>query len=288
MKIWVTGLLVIMVAAAAFYYFKMDQQSGEVLAPPARPSIVTGQPEPEPVPMRESEPEEFLAEDPVAVEPAPEPEVEAVVLPSLNESDAEVLESLSGISGEAAVMQFLVSDNLVSRFVSSVDTLSARQVPNHIMAVNGPESDFLVTPIEQPAKVVRNAEGDAIPQYLLNPANFKRYTPWVDLLEAADTEQLIAVYQHYSPLFQQAWVELGYPDGSFEQRLIEVIDLLMETPEKSEPLHLIKPEAFYLFADPDLEAMPAGQKILLRIGPDNAKRVKVKLREIRSVLVNGG
>ena len=66
--------------------------------------------------------------------------------------------------------------------------------------------------------------------------------------------------------------------------MIEVIDSLLSTPEIREPIRLIKPEAFYLFANPDLEALPAGQKALLRMGPMNARRVKEKLREIRTAL----
>jgi hypothetical protein len=38
---------------------------------------------------------------------------------------------------------------------------------------------------------------------------------------------------------------------------------------------------FYEFADPALEAESAGRKLLLRMGPGNAARVKAKLREIR-------
>ncbi|HYL23657.1 MAG TPA: DUF3014 domain-containing protein [Burkholderiales bacterium] len=41
----------------------------------------------------------------------------------------------------------------------------------------------------------------------------------------------------------------------------------------------------YEFADPDLETRSAGQKILLRMGPENAARVKAKLWEIRRELL---
>jgi len=49
-------------------------------------------------------------------------------------------------------------------------------------------------------------------------------------------------------------------------------------------VRLIKPEAYYLFADKDLESLSAGQKILIRMGPENAARVKSKLTEIRAAL----
>jgi hypothetical protein len=40
----------------------------------------------------------------------------------------------------------------------------------------------------------------------------------------------------------------------------------------------------YVFADPALEARPAGQKLLIRMGPNNAAAVKAKLTELRAVV----
>jgi len=39
-----------------------------------------------------------------------------------------------------------------------------------------------------------------------------------------------------------------------------------------------------MFADPALESLPAGQKLLIRMGPDNAAAVKVKLKELRAII----
>jgi hypothetical protein len=63
-----------------------------------------------------------------------------------------------------------------------------------------------------------------------------------------------------------------------------VIQHLLDTPEPARPVRLVKPEASYVFEDPELEALSAGQKILIRMGPSNAERVKAKLSEIREAL----
>ena len=63
-----------------------------------------------------------------------------------------------------------------------------------------------------------------------------------------------------------------------------MIDLLLATPEVAGPLELVRPNVMYQFADPTLEARPAGQKLLLRMGPDNAAAVKAKLKELRSLI----
>ena len=183
-------------------------------------------------------------------------------------------------------MQFLLDEDLVSRFVASMDALTSSQVPGQIMAVRGLAGELGGSADEQPEKLILNAEGDPIPQFILSPDNYQRYAGQVEMFEAADTEELLALYQNFAPLLQQAWAELGYPEESFEERLFEVIDSLLATPVVQAPIRLIKPEAFYLFADPALESLPAGQKILLRMGPENAGRVKAKLSKIRSILVD--
>ena len=85
-------------------------------------------------------------------------------------------------------------------------------------------------------------------------------------------------------MFQQSYQTLGYPDGYFNDRLIEVIDHLLATPVVKDPIRLIQPKALYLFADPALEALSAGRKILIRTGPTNAERIKKILREYRTLL----
>jgi Protein of unknown function (DUF3014) len=67
---------------------------------------------------------------------------------------------------------------------------------------------------------------------------------------------------------------------------VEVIDHLLEAPELHRPALLSQPKVLYEFADPKLEDLSAGQKILLRMGRENAVKMKAKLREIREALVS--
>ena len=57
-------------------------------------------------------------------------------------------------------------------------------------------------------------------------------------------------------------------------------------PEAAEPLQLVQPEVLYEFADPKLETLSAGQKILLRVGKTNRDKLKAKLAELRQALVS--
>jgi hypothetical protein len=43
----------------------------------------------------------------------------------------------------------------------------------------------------------------------------------------------------------------------------------------------------YIYADPALESRPAGQKLLIRMGPENTKAIKAKLTQLRAVITAG-
>jgi len=278
MKNWVIGALLVLLGAAAYYYFSVYQPAKSPAAVATTvPAVV---PEPDQLPAEVVVAEEsesgFETAAPVAVEEIP--------LPMLMDSDPLVLDRLGDLIGESAVLQYLASDNVISRIVATVDMMGSRQIPGVVQVVQGPESNFAANVNEQPETVIRNEEGDPVPQFVINPANYRRYTPYVELLEAVDTEQLVENYRSHYSLFQEAYRQMGYADGEFNDRLDATIDELLATPEVTDPVNLVKPEAFFLFADPDLESLTAGQKILLRMGNANAARVKLKLAEIRETL----
>jgi hypothetical protein len=107
-------------------------------------------------------------------------------------------------------------------------------------------------------------------------------------VKALDAQKLAASYRQHYPLFQEAYRDLGYPKGYFNDRLITAIDDLLATPEPKAPLRLVQVKVRYQFADPDLEHRSAGQKIMLRIGVENARVVKAKLREFRAAVAKQG
>jgi hypothetical protein len=114
--------------------------------------------------------------------------------------------------------------------------------------------------------------------------NAARYTPYVRVMESIDARKLATTYVRLYPLFQDAYKELGYPKGYFNDRLVAVIDHLLATPEVSGAIRIEQPKVLYEFADPVLKSTSSGQQILLRMGNENAQKVKSKLREIRKEL----
>ncbi len=235
----------------------------------------------EPDPVHELPPPTLLPETPAVIQqrdpglddkaPDTEPVQVPDPLPLLNESDADVSGAMAELTGADPLAVYLVKDQVISRMVATIDSLTSRQVPLPINPVKHPEGGFLTT-----------SDGE---KTVLDEENFGRYNAYVSLFQALDNDALLGFYQRYYPLLQQAWEENG-GEGVFDNRLLEVIDHLLATPEIEGDIYLVKPEAVYLFEDPKLEALTAGQKILLRMGPDNAAVVKAKLVEIRDTLSN--
>jgi len=250
-------LLIILFAAAAWYSLIREPDPVHELPPPnllPDTPIDIQQPEPEP------------SDQAVDVEPQPIPEP----LPLLNESDAEVTGAMAELTGANPLAVYLVKDQVISRMVATIDSLDTRQVPLPVNPVKHPEGKFLTT-----------VSGD---KTLLAQENFDRYDAYISLLQVLDSESLLSFYTRYYPLLQQAWEENG-GEGFFNNRLLDVINHLLATPDVEGDIYLVKPEAVYLFEDPELEALTAGQKILLRMGPDNAAVVKTRLVEIRKLLL---
>ncbi len=245
-------LILVLIAIAVIAYFAMRQPAPEPPPPPVAAP---------PAPPPSAEPE---IRYPVEQQPQEKP------LPALGESDAAIREALTGLWSEKTLEQFFLIKDFVRRVVATVDNLPRQKLALRQLPVKTAGGKFLVA-----------GEGDNL---AIAPDNAARYALYVKLAEAIDAKKLVALYVRFYPLFQEAYLELGYPKGYFNDRLVEVIDHLLAAPELQTPPKLIRPKVFYLYADPELEARSAGHKVLMRIGNDNAARVKARLNQIRGEL----
>lgn len=200
-------------------------------------------------------------------------------IPALADSDDEAWSALSGLLGNDAALGLVLRDHLVQRLVAWIDNLTQRSVP---------PSALPYRPLQDPIRTIGAPGGDA-PIALDTAANASRYAPYVAAFTRTDPTALAANYRRFYPLFQQAYVELGYPQGYFNDRLVQVLDHLLQTPEPAQP-PLVEPNGRgrYRFSDPALESLSVGQKALLRLAPAQAVEVKRQLRAIRAAITAGG
>src|SRR6185312_784095 len=137
-------------------------------------------------------------------------------LPALADSDASVAAALAGLAEGTDLSSLLVRQQIIARIVASIDALPRRSQANLMSPLRSPKGAFVV-----------DETGGAT---VIGAQNGARYAPYMRVVDAADPQALVAWYVHAYPLFQQAYQELGYPKGYFNDRLIAVIDNLLATP----------------------------------------------------------
>ena len=207
-------------------------------------------------------------EAPPAPPPVAEPAIKnPIVAPDDIDPNLSATEQVATLVGTPRFEALFVPDDFVKKVVATVDSLARADVAARM----------------NPAKPVAGkfATAGAGDKVVLGAANFARYTPWVEMIDSLDADEAAALYKRLYPQFQSAYESLGNPDGYFNDRVVEVIDHLLAAPEAPATIALVQPNVYYEFADPMLEGESAGRKLLLRMGPGNAARVKAKLREIR-------
>lgn len=228
---------------------------------------------PQPAPVVSPAPRQVQSKDHY---PVPEARDEkggagAPKLPELDVSDPTLLQQLEGLFGAGRLETFFKVDNMIRRIVVTVENGLGSQLPQEFSPLK---------PI--PGKFRVNGKFDSL---AINPANEERYAPIVQFIESIDTKRLVGIYIHFYPLFQRAYAELG-TNQYFNDQLVKDIDHLLQSPEAKEPIQLIQANLSYKYKDAELETLSAGQKMMIRMGTNNRRRVKAKLQEIREQLTH--
>lgn len=229
---------------------------------------------------------------------APQPAaVNAVVAPATPEAsvlhyplppaaDASALDAGGAAAALAALLgpgasHWLLADDIPRRLVATLDNLGRDHAPVAAWPVLPTPGRFLA--------------GEGSEPQAIDAANAARYEPFVAAIDHVDPVAAVDLYQRMYPLLQHAYRELGFGGRDFNDRVVAVTDLLLATPEPAQvrvvlpevkgPVPSQRPWVRYEFADPSLQALSAGQKMLLRVGPANERRLKAKLRALRAELL---
>lgn len=250
------AVIVVLVASIAGYFFLHHSQPK-----PAPVQVQAPPPSPPPPPPPAPEP---VVQQVVEAPPAPP------VLPPLAESDSYMLDALSALIDNKSLMKWFLTDRVIRNIVATIDNLPGSEAPMRVSPVRRVPGKFAVAGTED--------------NWTISPGNAARYRPYVRITEAADAKKVVELYVRLYPLFQQAYEELGYPKKYFNDRLIVVLDNLLDAPDLKGTVKLVQPKVFYLYADSDLEARSIGQRILMRTGSRNEAKIKAWLAAIKQEL----
>ncbi len=214
---------------------------------------------------------------PVPPNPAVTTETPPTVLPfptDLDDADSYLQKRLAQLISNRKLLALLDLRYFIQKLVVIIDHLPEKEIPRQHLPITPPEPGFITV-----------GSGD---QQIISKRNAARYLPYVKLIEAIPDKLLLQLYQGLYPLFQQAYREASDSGGYFNDRLIEVIDHLLQTPEPPGPIQVVRHVRRFRYSDDLLESRSAGQKILLRMGVENARRIKMKLQHLRQGLVPEG
>ena len=280
MRKFASGLLTALVFAAivagAWFWWQQNRP-----AAPDVPARVAVAPAPSPA---ASAPAQAVIQHPISAQDLP-----PSPLPALSASDAHVSQALAELLGREQVQRFLNLEGFARRVVATTDNLARNRAAPLLWPVVPTPGRFTT--------LANAGEAGGTPATVtrISPDNSQRYTPFVLFVESVDTAAAVRLYKRLYPLFQQAYEELGYPGRYFNDRLVAVIDLMLSTPVQPGPLEValvevkgplvsVRPWLRYEFTDPELRKLSAGQKMLLRTGPVNHRRLNAKLLEVRRLI----
>ncbi|WP_455227742.1 DUF3014 domain-containing protein [Lautropia mirabilis] len=156
------------------------------------------------------------------------------------------------------------------RLVITVDNLPREHVPSQLRITRG-----------VPELLRVQKDGETI---TLDPSNYERYDRIIGYVEKMDARKIGRLYAKFYPLLQRTYEETGFPEERFHDRVLAALDDMMDAPRPTGPIRLVQPKVLYRFEDDHLENLSAGQKIMIRVGPDNAARLRKVLARVRAAI----
>jgi hypothetical protein len=283
---YVLSISVLLITAAYVAVDRWEQIQGLFQSPAEVPSLL----EPE-VDLADPGPQALIPLEPLAgnplsgqikrqaqpekpVQPA---EVNPVIaaLPALGESDDLYRDQWAELWSNKQLLSWTETEQLARKATALIDNLAQGKIVRNLLGVFKPESPFMVD-LLLPASV----EEGSVDIYRLDPASYQRYTPLVNSIVGADTDQLLAFYVRMRPLFQAAYLELGYPGGHIDGVFLKTLRNIQVVPVLEGEVRLVRPKVMYQFQDQKLEQRSALDKQMFRLGPENMRALQQKAKEL--------
>lgn len=265
-------IILLVVAIVVAWQFTGEKAKPVVIEPTVPVAVI----EPEPakqIDMPEPEPEieeEVIETTSEVLIPEKEP------LPALDESDDWLKIKLPEITWRKELLTLIIDDDMIRRFVVFTDNFSQGTVAYE-------HSPFVLPNIKFSPLTGDETQADKQNTLQWNEDSSKRFGSYIDLLRSMDSDSLVQWYIEVKPLIDEAYSELGYEDdftNTLQSAITRVLD--MELPKSS--MELVQPSVMYKFANPQLEALPDSDKLLLRLGKENLLVMKSILLELHEKL----
>ncbi len=218
--------------------------------------------------------------EPVALEadPEPSPTTEATAepkpdpIPDLEDSDPEIKAFFLPLSSDTDYQLLWQTSDLLPRWITVFDGAARGKVIKGVIGFKPPKGGF---PVER-----RGAN------YYMSQAGYSRYDKTVATLVDIDPKALSAGFHRYRALFEQAYGQMGYDPEQMDNTIIRVLDRIISAPIFPGSIELKAASVNYTFVDADIESLPALEKQLIRMGPENTARLQTYAKTLRQALLN--
>ena len=271
----ISVVVVALIAAAGYFYMSGDDtiETEQTIPTP----VVLPEPIPE-EPIEQPPIEEPAIEEPVIesdVVPLGEPETPAAIiepLPALAESDDFVAKKALAVASGMKIEPLILKKDMARQFVVFIDNLAQGELIRKASPMIGPDNKFTTSEITN--------------KTYLNPDSYHRYDIYADFVSGLNDQELAATYRELKPLFEEAFAELGYTDTSFDARIQQAFKMIADAPIVEDPIELTSISVNYKYVDANLEALPNAQKLLIRMGPENTRKIKNAVKRLQPLLPN--
>jgi hypothetical protein len=265
-KMLIAIAVIALLGASSYFYFTSDDTDE------FEPVVIT------PVELPESVPETPIEQTPIE-EPESIATTDDVVptgesaaatiepLPTLDESDDFVEAKTLAIANGMKIAPMILKKDIARQFVVFVDNLAQGNMVRKASPLKGPDTKFTVSEITN--------------KIYLNPDSYHRYDLYANFIEELSDKDLISTYNELKPLFAEAFTELGYSNIDFDTRMQQVFSMVADAPIIEDPIELSSISVNYKYVDPNLEALPNAQKLLIRMGPENARKIKAAVKKLQ-------
>jgi hypothetical protein len=190
--------------------------------------------------------------------PSARPKRQPIDLPPLDESDQVLRRLVAALSANPLLARLLATSGLARAATLTVVQIGQGRTPALPLAAVRPSTRLAIL----------GSGGGRI-----DPQSFHRWDSATNALVSVRPDDLAQVYVDVKPLIDQAYRDLGYQDGDFDQAIVRAVSVLRETPDLlAEPV-LLPRAGYFEFDDPALRALEPVQKQLLLLGPENRRRV---------------
>ena len=181
-----------------------------------------------------------------------------------------VSELVSALSARPELAAWLVNEDLVRRFVASVNNIADGRNPRQNL-------EFL-RPIDVSRPSTATGAWSSIRRATTAttwwPMWWPRWTP----------TGLWPCFAELTPLIDDAYAEISPPGSRFDDRLTAAFDELLPVPVVDGDVEVEQKVLTFAYFDVELEGLSPAQRQLLRMGPDNVRKVQAKLRELKDAL----